>query len=243
MARGLSYAQIRYREVVDRPAIEAILTRAEEALAGSGPVDLSAVGFWRAVGQVKRQPAEVGEYASRVAAIDRRAFERRALVRVPIGLGTLLMSVATAAGLALIGLGYGYRGLTQAALLLIGTGIILVTTHGLTHLVVGRLQGMRFTHWFIASPRRPQPGVKVDYATYLRVPPQRRAWMHASGAITTKVIPLVGLGAGVAMEADGWVLWLLGVVTLGQLLTDLIWSTKASDWKKYLRERAISPGG
>ncbi len=39
------------------------------------------------------------------------------------------------------------------------------------------------------------------------------------------------------MEAPGWA-WLalvaIGVVTI---LTDMLWSTKSSDWKKFSRER------
>jgi hypothetical protein len=105
---------------------------------------------------------------------------------------------------------------------------------------VGTLQGMRFSHWFIGTSNRPQPGVKVDYATYLRVPASRRAWMHASGAITTKLIPLVGLGAGWAMDAELWALVLLAVLGIGQVITDLVWSTKKSDWKKFRREMAYA---
>jgi len=99
---------------------------------------------------------------------------------------------------------------------------------------------MRFTHWFIASMRRPTPGVKVDYATYLRVPAKKRAWMHGSGAIVTKVIPFVSLGAGWAMGASGWTIAILGLVAVGQIITDIIWSTKTSDWKKFRREMALA---
>ena len=81
---------------------------------------------------------------------------------------------------------------------LLGFGIILVTTHGLTHLAVGTLMGMRFTHWFVGKLTQPQPGVKLDYATYLRAPATSRAWMHASGAIVTKLMPFVFLGAAIA---------------------------------------------
>ena len=69
------------------------------------------------------------------------------------------------------------------------SGVLLVTTHGLGHLAVGKARGMKFTHWFVGTMQRPQPGVKLDYATYLRVDAVGRAWMHASGAIVTKIVP------------------------------------------------------
>ncbi|MDP3984402.1 MAG: hypothetical protein Q8Q52_05255 [Acidimicrobiia bacterium] len=224
---------------MDRAQVDQILSRCEQVLAAGGEIDLAGLGFWKAVTGIKRQPEWVDDYAERVGRIDREAFERWALVKVGVGGGTAVMVVGTIVGLVLIGLAYGYDGFLQAGSLLVGTGILLVTTHGLAHQIVGAAQGMRFSHWFVGTITRPQPGVKIDYATYLRVPPLGRAWMHASGAITTKFIPLVGLGAGWAMDADVWVLGLLALLTVVQIATDVLWSTKASDWKKYRREMAL----
>jgi hypothetical protein len=228
---------------MDRDEIEAVLARSEQALATGGKVDLGETGFWNAVGAIKRNLGLVDAFAERVARIDREAFLRSALVKLRALPGTIVMIAGTIAGLVSIGLAYQSAGLGQAALLLIGTGILMVTTHGLAHELVGAIQGMRFTHWFIYSIRVPQPGVKVDYATYLRVPASRRAWMHASGAIVTKLMPLVGLGAGVAMGAASWALWFLAVLTAFQVVTDILWSTRASDWKKFMRERRLAAPG
>jgi hypothetical protein len=204
-------------------------------------IDLARSGFWKAVAAVKRNPDWVDGMADRIGLIDRTAFERWAWIKMPVAVGTTFALLATAAGLWLIGLSYGGSPLTQAILLLVGTGIMMVSTHGLAHLAVGRWQGMRFSHWFVGTIGRPQPGVKVDYASYLRVPPARRAWMHAAGAMTTKFIPLIGLGAGWAMGAAAWVMVLLAVVTVGQIFFDIIWSTKKSDWKKFHREMEFVP--
>lgn len=226
--------------MVDRSEVEAALDSVEKRLGGSGKVDLSGTGFWRAVAAVKGRPEWIAEYAERIGIIEREVFQRWVLVKVPVAIGTTVMVLATAFGLFLISRAYSETGLAQAFLLGAGTIILLVSTHGLTHLVVGTWQGMRFTHWFIGTISRPQPGVKVDYATYLRVPASRRGWMHASGAITTKLIPLVGLGAGWAMDAESWVLALLAVLAVGQVVTDVVWSTKKSDWKKFRREMAYA---
>jgi hypothetical protein len=225
---------------VDRAQVESTLTECEAGAVDPAP-------FWRAVNAVKANPGWVRELAGRIGMIDRRLFEDWAAVKVPVAAGTALMVVGTAIGLGLIGYAYYLDGVLQGVLLLAGTVALLVTTHGLAHLVVGALQGMRFTHWFIGSWRRPQPGVKVDYTTYLMVPAGRRAWMHAAGAITTKLIPVVGLGAGWAMGAPGWVMAVLAVLTAGQVVTDVAWSTKSSDWAKFSREhrfaQAAAQGG
>jgi hypothetical protein len=222
---------------VDRQSIEATLAASEAGLAPDGPGSLSGTGFWNAVAAVKRNPGLADTYADRMAAIDRTAFERWALFTLPIRLGTTLAIVATLLGFGVITAGYYVDEPWNGLLLLAGTGIVLVPTHGLGHLVVGRLLGMRFTHWFIGTVRMPQPGVKVDYATYLRTQAANRAWMHASGAIVTKVIPFLLIGAAWGMEAPWWAWAALVVIGAVTIATDVLWSTKSSDWKKFHRER------
>jgi hypothetical protein len=95
---------------------------------------------------------------------------------------------------------------------------------------------MRFTHWFVASISQPQPGVKLNYRSYLRTPPRRRAWMHAAGALVTKLIPFLVIPAALAADLPGWVIWVLVTVGVATIITDVVWSTKASDWKRFRRE-------
>jgi len=102
---------------------------------------------------------------------------------------------------------------------------------------------MRVTYWFVGTMRQPQPGIKVDYATYLRTPARQRAWMHASGAIVTKVVPFISLALGLLMGAPTWTLVILGLLGVVQITTDVLWSTKASDWKKFKREMAVARVG
>ena len=219
---------------MERAEIERRLDRAEHAVKeGTG---LKGTGFWSAVGAVKRDPSLVEAYGRRIAEIDRTALEQWALLTVPAGLGTAVMVAGTLVGLAFVWAAYGASDLWSGLFLLAGTGITLVTTHGLAHLVVGRVVGMRFTHWFVGTVTRPQPGVKVDYATYLATPARARAWMHASGAIVTKAIPFFALGPALVIGVPGWVTALLVAVGLVQIVTDIAWSTKASDWKKFRRE-------
>jgi hypothetical protein len=136
---------------------------------------------------------------------------------------------------------YGLRGFLPI-MFLIGLGSLIVGTHSLTHWIVGRLVGMRFTHVFLGGPPPPRPGMKTDYATYLRATPRQRAAMHASGAIVTKIVPFALLPVSLSFyDRWPWITWLLLVIGVVQIVTDVVLSTKVSDWKKVLRElRAAS---
>lgn len=218
------------------PEILEALERAEVAL-DTGR-DLSGTGFWKAVAAVKRDPELVERHADRIAAIDRRAFEAWAALTTTVPFGTTVVAGAMAAGVASLGYSAKARPPWNWLLFGFGTGALLATTHGIGHLVVGRTFGMRFTHWFLA-PGRPQPGVKVDYASYLRTPPKQRAWMHASGALITKVVPFALLP--LARRMPRWVFRLMVGVGIVQIVTDIAWSTRASDWKKFRREIRYAP--
>ena len=221
--------------LMERQEVEEALSAAQQAVAAGG--SLAGTGFWKAVAIVKRHPGLVDRYASRIAEIDRRAFEGWALFTLGAAMGTALMVLATLVGVALVIWSHGLPDPWNGLVLLgAGGGILVATTHGLGHLVVGRLAGIRFTHWFIGSLSRPQPGVKVDYRTYLRASPRSRAWMHASGALVTKLVPFVILLLALSSDFPSWAGWLLAAQGVLQVVTDAVWSVKLSDWKKFRRE-------
>lgn len=221
--------------------IERRLVAAETAIAAGRGV--SGTGFWSAVAALKRSPGLLDRYADRVAEIDRSAFENWAFLVVPVVSGTVLMAGVTLVGVAAVGAAYFIDGaLLRALVFYVGVGVLLVSTHGLAHLVVGWAAGMRFSHWFIGTIGRPQPGVKVDYSTYLRAPATSRARMHASGAIVTKLLPFALIGAAVAADLPTWAVWGLPAIGIAAIVTDVFWSTKASDWKKYSREMGFAQG-
>jgi hypothetical protein len=220
---------------VDDAAILAALGNAESALDQGR--SLKGTGFWKAVEAVKDSPALIGSLAPRISAIDQRAFREWPWLILPIGLGTGIALGVTALGLGGIAAAYYLDEPWNWLVFGAGTAVLLGSTHGLGHLAVGRAMGMRFTHWFVASLKKPQPGVKVDYDSYLRVPPRRRAWMHAAGALVTKSIPFVLIPAAVAADLPGWIVAVLVAAGVVTIITDVVWSTKASDWEKFLRER------
>ena len=225
---------------MERAEVEQVLKAVEERLASDPGAGLGGSGFWKAVGAVKRDPALVQEFAGRIAVVDREAFERWALLTVPLWLGTAAALVGTLAGLALVGLAYYASDPWNGLSLLAGMGVLQVATHGLAHLLVGRMAGIRFTHWFVGSAKQAQPGVKTDYASYLAVDARRRAWMHASGAVWTKIVPFALIPAGLIAGVPSWTTILLLVTGAVSIITDILWSTKVSDWKKFRREMAIA---
>ena len=223
--------------VMDSSTIEAALHTAEHSVAEGG--QLAGTGFWQVVTAVKTDPDLIDRHADRIAAIDQAAFQSWALLKVPLGIGTALMVLATGAGLALVAAAYFTKDLVAIATFYAGFGLLLTTTHGLGHLVVGRLLGIRFTHWFVGTLARPQPGVKIDYSSYLRTPATSRAWMHAAGAVATKLVPFALLGAAAAADLPDWAVWGLAVIGVATVVTDIVWSTKSSDWMKFRREMAF----
>jgi len=60
--------------------------------------------------------------------------------------------------------------------------------------------------------------------------------MHASGAITTKLVPFALLPVALGEGQPGWLAALLVVAGVGQIATDIAFSTRTSDWKKVRRE-------
>jgi len=115
-----------------------------------------------------------------------------------------------------------------------------ISLHDLGHWAVGRLVGIRFVAYFVGGPFPPRPGLKTDYATYLRTSPSARASMHASGALVTKAAPFVALGFWWSTEAPAWAAWAVLAIGVVQIVTDVLFSTKTSDWKKVARERRIA---
>ena len=108
------------------------------------------------------------------------------------------------------------------------------------HWLVGRAMGMRVLAYVLRDLMPPFPGLKIDYATYLRVAPEGRAWMHASGAIASKIGPFLALAFWPASGAPGWAAWAIlgyGVLIIG---TDVFISTRKSDWKRFRREMRIA---
>ncbi len=212
-----------------------------EVAVGEGNTDLRALGFWRIVARVKPDRLLVHEHADQIGRIDTAAFRAGVRLRVPVWTGNLLLLAGIVAGGVAVWLAFVWDTALWKGLALLAAGAIwAIAVHSPAHWLVGRAIGIRFTDYFMGGPPPPRPGLKTDYATYLRADPDSRAWMHASGAIATKLAPFVALAFWPASGAPWWSgagLLALGVL---QIVTDVTLSTKSSDWKKFAREKAVA---
>ncbi|MGZ4132997.1 MAG: hypothetical protein ACXVWF_08110, partial [Actinomycetota bacterium] len=169
-------------------------------------------------------------------------FRRAVRLRAPVWAGNALLAGVIAVGAGGIVVAARSTGAVAGLGLLVAGGAWSLGVHAPTHWLVGRLQGIRFTDYFLGGPPPPRPGIKTDYATYLRTPASARAWFHASGAIATKVAPFVAVALAPLTNAPGWSVLLMAAYGVLQIVTDALFSVKTSDWKKFLRERAVARG-
>jgi hypothetical protein len=217
-----------------------------EAAVDRRETDLRRLGFWRVVAMIKRDDELIDRYADQVGRIDAKAFRAGVRFRLPVWLGITLMLVAVVVGIVAVVLAVRAGGssepddITAGVGLVVGAGAWAAGLHSLAHYLVGRAVGIRFTDLFVAFPPPPLPGLKTDYASYLRASPTARAWMHASGAVATKLAPFIALAFAPAADAPGWAVVILLGFGIFQIGTDILFSTKASDWKKVRRELAVA---
>jgi hypothetical protein len=219
----------------------------------AGNTNLGELGFWRLLQRVKLEPRLAAHWADEAGRIDRKAFERSVRPRFPVWLGNAALLAASGVLIAFIpvSLAIARESATRepflAGLLALAAGGGLGSAlHDLGHWVVGRVAGIRFLAYFFDGPLRIQPGIKIDYESYLRASPGARAWTHASGALVTKVAPFAVFAALYLPHRAGgydllppWSLWGILAVGVGQIMTDILFSIKNSDWKKVRREIRI----
>jgi hypothetical protein len=210
-----------------------------ESAVDAHQTDLSALGFWRLLRRVKVEPVLAEHWADQAGRIDRKAFEARVRFRFPVWFGNLvlLMGVLFGAAATVYGMRSDIPTVSGWAFVLAGA-TWSVCVHDLAHWLVGRLVGISFLAYYISFP--PWPGLKIDYASYLRASPAARAWMHASGTLATKVAPFAALGFCLAANGPAWAAWVLAGIGVFQIVTDILFSRTRSDWKRVARERALA---
>jgi hypothetical protein len=225
----------------DAEPVASAFERIEEAVR-RGETDLGRLGFWRLVAAVKADPEAADRWADAAGRIDRTAFESRVRLRVPVPVGLSVLALGMVAGAAAVLVASATTsGVVAGLALLFAGGVWSLTVHDLAHWVVGRLVGIRFTASFLSlRPLPPRPGLKTDYASYLRTPPRSRAWMHASGALATKAAPFAALALVPASGAPAWAAWGLAAMGVFEIAMDVLFSVRSSDWKRVRRELRVA---
>jgi hypothetical protein len=208
-----------------------------ERAVDAGATDLSALGFWTVVRRAKADPDVAERIADRAGRIDRRAFEARVHPRAPVWLGNaLLLAGLVAGGAAVAVASRSSSRLVAGVAIVLAAGMWSVSVHDLAHWLVGAVVGIGFLAYFLGGPPPPRPGLKSRYETYLRASPAARAWMHASGAIATKLAPFAVLALYPTTRAPAWAAWIVLGIGVVQIATDIAFSTKSSDWMRFTRE-------
>jgi hypothetical protein len=211
-----------------------------EAAVDAGETDLGRLGFWRLLAKVKADPALSSHWAEQAGRIDRKAFEATVRIRVPVWFGNALLLGATLLGVVAVVIALRTEDETVAGLALIFAALDWsAAPHSLAHWLVGRMTAIRFTCYFL-RPMPPFPGIKIDYRSYLLASPEGRAWMHASGAIASKLGPLVALAFWPPTVAPAWAAWAIVAYELLIIATDVFISTRRSDWKRVRRELRVA---
>jgi hypothetical protein len=240
----------------DAPPVENYqdaLARIERAV-DEGDTALDRLGFWRLLRKIKVDPRLSAHWAEVVGRIDRKVFEARVRFRFPVWFGNAVLALGAVVSAALVpvALAIARRSATpepflSGLLVVAAAGELAVGVHGLAHYVVGRMSGIRFRAYFLGGPLRITPGLKIDYETYLKADPGSRATMHAAGALASKLAPFaVFAGAYVPHARAGydllpaWSLWAVLALGVLQIVTDIVWSRKYSDWKKVGRELRVA---
>jgi hypothetical protein len=219
---------------------DAALSRIEASIQ-AGDTDLRSLGFWALVGRIKLDRLLADREAERVGRIDTAAFRARVRLRVPVWVGIAVLLVGVAVGGLAIWAAFAWRTEAWKGVALVAAGAIWsLCVHSPTHWFVGLLVGIRWTDAFLGGPFPPRPGVKSDYGSYLRADPDSRAWMHASGALATKLSPFAALAWWPASNAPAWAAIALMAMGVLEIATDIVFSRKASDWKKFARERRVA---
>jgi hypothetical protein len=212
-----------------------------EAAVDAGQTDLRALGFWHLLAGVKADPVLAHHWAEQAGRIDRKVFEARAHFSVPVWFGNAVMLVGMLAGAVAVAIALTTDSEAVAGFALVFAALDWSATfHVPAHWLVGRMIGIRFVAYHLPKLFPPFPGVKIDYATYLQIAPEARAWMHASGAIASKLAPFLALAFWPASGAPTWAAWVIagyGVLIIG---TDVFISTRKSDWKRFRREMRIA---
>src|SRR3990170_3689488 len=110
--------------------------RIEEAVAG-GDTDLSRLGFWRLLRQVKVDPELSARWAEAAGRIDRAAFEASVHPRFPVWFGNLVLVLGTlVGGLAVVVAMSAQDEVVAGVALVAAAGIWSISVYCLAHWVL-----------------------------------------------------------------------------------------------------------
>jgi len=166
--------------------------------------------FYALVKEIRKEPGAISTYAGRLGEINRLIFFSEHRFRVPMVLGTgielLVFFLAAGLGSATI--------LQENSLAIVVAQVLTVSTlHPLAHVLAGKSLGMGFLGYYFNGPMKIEPGVKVDYASFLVRTSKERAFFFFAGVLGTLIPAFFWLMAGFVFPHSFLVRFLLLGIT------------------------------
>lgn len=183
--------------------------------------------FREVVEQVKKNRINDDALLAQIESISLGRFREKVRFTLSTALGNLI-----AASVTIIALFLAFKG--SGLVLYVSAFILMAALHPLSHYATGALFGIRFTHYYLNGPAKFEPTLRIDYFSYLKASPGKRALMHVSGVIGTTAAPLIVSLAALNRDASAALnLFILFVLLIA---FELVTSTKKGDLMRTKRE-------
>lgn len=123
--------------------------------------------------------------------------------------------------------------------------------HSLSHFIVGRAVGIKFSSYYLAASSMsrldnpllnrigwmmPMLGVRIDRSSLRRVSPRRRSAMYAAGVITSLLAPLLTIYTSFSIGAPILALLLI-VIWVSNAIFTLYFSSKVGDISRAVKTK------
>ncbi len=189
----------------------------------------SQAAFLDIVKRIKKEKINDDELLEKIETISRKRFKERVSFTLGVTSGNLLEGALTIAAIALVFWVNSFWIFYVIAL------VLMTTLHPLSHFLIGRLVGIRFTHYYLNGPARIEPTLRIDNFSYLKISGKKRALMHVSGVVGTVAAPLFVCAIAIYKGANDAAMNLF-IIFLLLIVFELLTSTKIGDLMKAKRE-------
>lgn len=189
----------------------------------------SQAAFLDIVKRIKKERINDDELLEKIETISMNRFKERVSFTMGVTSGNLLESALTIVAVALV------FWVNSTWMLYVVVLVLMATLHPLSHYLIGRLVGIRFTHYYLNGPARIEPTLRIDNFSYLKISGKKRAMMHVSGVIGTVMAPLFVCGIAIYTGAND-VGMNLFIFFLLLIVFELLTSMKIGDLMKAKRE-------
>ncbi len=213
-----------------------------------GNFSLRKLGFWDIVIEAKLNDEIAKRYGKKIAEINRYVFEKKWKRRYSISFGISLLSLISIIFIALYF--FVYNHIFYLSLYFpIASFVLSASLHPITQYIVGRIFGIKFIYIYLRGlyifsrsskgKIHIEPALKLDYESYLKVHPMKRAIMHVSGTFVTLFIVFFFFILSLTYPVELFSKISCGMIAISYLLTEMIYSPRYAAWKHFREEYRI----